>query len=100
MQPVRPFDLERNRAGKLELLAGCGYVLPPNFGGQAEKGGFGKVLAGRAEAPFSLRGNVGLLLRGECPGAEHQATTDKQGVFPESSSLLRRPVVPGPVPCQ
>jgi hypothetical protein len=56
-------DLERHRPGKLELLTRLGYVLPPNFGGQAEEGSLGKILAGRTEAPFGLRGNVGLLLR-------------------------------------
>jgi hypothetical protein len=65
-------------------------VLPPNLGGQAERAGFGEVLAGRAEAPFSLRGDVGLLLCGHCPGAEHQAATDQQSVFHKSSSLHTR----------
>src|ERR1017187_7066342 len=76
MEPVRPFDFERDASGKLELLARCGYVIAPHFGGQAEAGGLDEILAGCTEAPLGLRGNVGLLLCEHSPSAEHHAATD------------------------
>jgi hypothetical protein len=76
MQPVGPFDLEGHGAGKLQFLARFDDVFTTNLGGETEKWGFGKILARGTENLIGLRGNIGLLLRGCSPSAEHQAATD------------------------
>jgi hypothetical protein len=95
MKPVRPFDFERNGPGKLELLARCGYVIAPNFGGQAEAGGLNEIFAGCSEAPLGLRGDVCLFLCEHSPGAKRQAATDYQSMLHASSlhTIFIQPVL-------